>query len=53
MSNFMQIFRKNGTTGLHVLHERILFDVTKKASKLKHLIWTKYKTTRIKNNPGN
>ena len=38
----MQEIRKNETTGLQVLHERRLFDVTaKNASKLKRLIWTK------------
>ena len=40
MSNFMQEIRKNVTTGLQVLHEHRLFDVTKNASKLKCLIWT-------------
>ena len=37
MSNFMQEIRKNESTGLQVLHERRLFDVTKNASKLKQL----------------
>ena len=40
MSNFMQEIRKNESTGLQVLHECRLFDVTKNASKLKHLIST-------------
>ena len=35
----MQKIRKNKRTGLQVLHERRLFDVTKNASKLKRLIW--------------
>ena len=43
MSNFMQEIRKNESTGLQVLHECRLFDVTKNASKLKRLIsiWIK------------
>ena len=41
MSDFMQEIRKKETTGLLVLHEHTLFDVTKNASKLKRLIWTK------------
>ena len=43
MSNFMQEIRKSETTGLQILHERRLFDVTKNASKLKCLISTKQK----------
>ena len=41
MSNFMLEIRKNEQTSLQKLHERRLFEVTKNALKLKHLIWTK------------
>ena len=39
----MQEIRKNESTGLQVLHERRLFDVTKNDSKLKRLISSEQK----------